>query len=172
MTGAHRAVHSSAECVCLHFEWCEGARQTRQQRHRLGSRLFDANCEIYEEKLVIPETVSSSAKYPRHPQIPTIRDTLTVIFLGPYLWLWCLLICIKKAHFCVWVKKQNRSKIFLLCSSRFVYVRGRWYRSCGSLAPLHALSVLHSTASACTPLSLPLSFTRRLPKLYSTRLAT
>ena len=39
----------------------------------------------HEENLVIPETVSTSAKYPRHPQIPTIRDTLTVIFLGPYL---------------------------------------------------------------------------------------
>ena len=117
----------------------------------------------YEENLVIPETVSTSAKYPRHPQIPTIRDTLTVIFLGPYLWLWCLLICIKKAHFRVWVKKQNRSKILLLCSSQFVYVRGRWYRSCGSLAPLHPLSALHSTASACALLSLPLSFTRRLP---------
>ena len=36
----------------------------------------------YEENLVIPETVSTSAKYPRHPPIPTIRDTLTVIFLG------------------------------------------------------------------------------------------
>ena len=117
----------------------------------------------YEENLVIPETVSTSAKYPRHPQIPTIRDTLTVIFLGPYLWLWCLLICIKKAHFRVWVKKQNRSKIFLLCSSQFVYVRGRWYRSCGFLAPRHPLSALHSTASACALLSLPVSFTRRLP---------
>ena len=117
----------------------------------------------YEENLVIPETVSTSAKYPRHPQISTIRDTLNVIFLGPYLWLWCLLICIKKAHFRVWVKKQNRSKIFLLCSSRFVYVRGRWYRSCGSLAPLHPFSALHSTASVCALLSLPLSFTRRLP---------
>ena len=45
----------------------------------------DKSAEKYEENLVIPETVNISAKYPRHPQIPTIRDTLTVIFLGAYL---------------------------------------------------------------------------------------
>ena len=118
----------------------------------------------YEENLVIPETVSTSAKYPRHPQIPTIRDTLTVIFLGPYLWLWCPLICIKKAHFRVWVKKQNRSKIFLLCSSRFVYVRGRWHRSCGPHCSASSLlrAAQHSHRLR-TSLSLRLSFTRRLP---------
>ena len=38
-TGAHRAVHSLAECVCLRFEWGEGIRQDKQS--------FDANCEMH-----------------------------------------------------------------------------------------------------------------------------
>ena len=96
----------------------------------------------YEENLVIPETLQQNTRDTlKFRQSETIRQS--VIFLGPCLWLWCLLICIKKAHFRVWVKKQNRSNIFLLCSSQFVYVRGRW---CRSLVLLRSIPCPHCTA--------------------------